>query len=84
MVATPTRPYRLLRALVGTGIIAAVVGLWIHARLIGEPLGTLWEVVMLALVIAAGYAVFGHRTMTQAVEDARDLSGEGETEDEDA
>ena len=82
MVSTPTRPYRALRALVGTGIIAAIVGLWVHARLAGEPLGTLWEVVMLALVIAAGYAVFGHRTMAQAVEDARDLSGEGGDEDD--
>ena len=81
MVPRPTRPYRALRATVGTAVIASVVAVWLHARLTGEPLGTLWEVVMLALVLAAGYAVFGPRTMTAAVEDARDLSGEGGEED---
>lgn len=80
----PTQPYRALRAFVGTVVIATVVGVWLHARLInGARLGTLWQVVILALVIASGYAVFGPRTMTRAVEDARDLSGEGETDTSD-
>lgn len=77
MLQRPEQPYRLLRAIVGTVVISAVVGLWIHARLTGSGLGTLWEVVMLALVIAAGYAVFGPDTMSSAVDDAKSLSGEG-------
>lgn len=80
MAMRPEQPYRFLRSLVGTAVIFAVVGLWIHARLYGSPLGTLWEVVMLLLVVASGYAVFGRETMTHAVEDAQEIR-DGESED---
>lgn len=72
-MARVQRPYRALRAVVGTGVIALVVALWAHAQLTGDPLGTLWDVVLLALLIASGIAVFGRRTMTTALEEAQDV-----------
>ena len=80
----PNRPYRALRAGVGAGVIAVVVGLWAHGQLTGDELGTLWEVVVLAIVLAGGYSVFGHRTMNAAVDDAQELAdGAGDTDSED-
>lgn len=79
---SPTRPYRTLRALVGTGAVALVLALWAHGQLTGDPLSTLWEVVVLAIVIAGGYAVFGESTMSAAMDDAQDLTdGGGEGDD---
>jgi len=69
----PTRPYRALRALLGTAVIATIVGLWAHAQLTGGRMGTLWEVVMLALVLASAIAVFGRRTVEAAVEASQQL-----------
>jgi len=70
---TPQRPYRALRAGVGAAIIATVTGLWAYGQLYGTPLGTLWEVVMLAIVIAAGFAVFGKDTFGAALDEAQDV-----------
>lgn len=70
----PTRPYRALRATVGTVAIGLVLGLWAQARLTGGSLSTLWEVVVLAIVIAGGYSVFGRRTMSAAMDDAQQLT----------
>ena len=70
----PTRPYRALRATVGTVAIGLVLGLWAHARLTGGSLSTLWEVVVLAIVIAGGYSVFGRRTMSAAMDHAQELT----------
>ena len=74
---SPTRPYRTLRALVGTGAVVLVLALWAHGQLTGDPLSTLWEVVVLAIVIAGGYAVFGESTMSAAMDDAQDLTDGG-------
>lgn len=72
----PEQPYRLLRATVGTALIAVVVGLWAHGQLTGAPMDMLWDVVVLALLVASGYSVFGRRTMDAAVETAQELQGE--------
>jgi len=82
MALRPQRPYRALRAFVGTVIILTVVGLWAHARLTGEQLGALWEVVMLALIAAAAIAVFGRRTFESAVETSQTLRGEDSDADD--
>jgi len=74
---SPTRPYRTLRALVGTGAVALVLALWAYGQLTGDPLSTLWEVVVLAIVIAGGYAVFGESTMSAAMDDAQNLTDGG-------
>ena len=79
----PTRPYRALRATVATGVIAVVLGLWAHGQLTSAPMDMLWDVVVLVLLIASGYAVFGRRTMSQAVEDAKDLTDDSNGSDGD-
>jgi len=71
----PQRPYRALRAFVGTVVLLVTFGLWAHSQLSGQGLGTLWDVVALAIVIAAGYAVFGKRTFGAALEEAQDVQG---------
>ena len=79
----PTRPYRALRAGVGAGVILVVVAMWAHGQLTGDPLSTLWEVVVLAIVLAGGYSVFGHSTMSAAIDDAQEIadgSEDGESE----
>lgn len=77
MTPIPQRPYRALRAFIGATIILVVLGLWAHAQLQGTTLGTLWDVVVLALVAAAGIAVFGRRTFEAAVEASQQLQGDG-------
>lgn len=77
---TPTRPYRALRAGVGTIVIGAFVGLWIRGYLVADPLGTLWDVVMLVLLFAGAIAVFGRRTMQTAVDEAQEIRGQGDQE----
>lgn len=78
----PARPYRALRAGVGAVVILSVVGLWAHGQANGAPLETIWQVVMLALVFASAYSVFGRRTVENAVETAQELQG-GDTEGDD-
>jgi len=34
----------------------------------------LWDVVVLALLVASGYAIYGRQTMGQAVEDAQSIA----------
>ena len=83
----PQRPYRALRALVATGILVVIVGLWANAQLTGQRMGTLWEVVMLMLVVAAAIAVFGRRTVQTAVEASQELREDnsgGDTDDGDS
>ena len=77
----PQRPYRALRAFVGTVVLLVTFGLWAYAQLSGQGLGTLWDVVALAIVIAAGYAVFGKRTFGAALEEAQDVQG-GDDDDQ--
>jgi len=74
----PTRPYRALRATVATGIIASVLALWAHGQLTGAPMDMLWDVVVLVLLVASGYAIFGRRTMSRAVEDAQKLTDDSD------
>jgi hypothetical protein len=62
----------------GAGALALVLALWAHGQLTGDPLSTLWEVVVLAIVIAGGYAVFGEKTMSAAMDDAQDLTNGSE------
>jgi len=71
----PARPYRALASGVGAVVILAVVALWARGQVTGSPLETLWQVVMLALVIAAAYRVFGKQTMDDAMDAAQDLQG---------
>ena len=90
MIQTPTQPYRALRAVVATAVIAVVLGLWARGQLVGEPLDMLWDVVVLALLVASGYAIYGEKTMGQAVDDAQSIadgssesdSGEGQEGDD--
>jgi len=77
----PQRPYRALRAGIGAAIIATVTGLWAYGQLYGTPLGTLWEVVMLAIVIAAGFAVFGRATFTAALDEADQVTNDDGADD---
>lgn len=78
--------YPPLRKLVAVIVLVAVVALWAYGRLTGnlagQAMGTLWEVVMLAIVIAAGYTVFGPDTMGQAVDDAQELANQGDQSDD--
>lgn len=70
------RPYRALRAAVGTIILLGITGLWAASKLeIVPPLGAMWDVVVLGIVIAGGYAVYGEATMTAAMDDAQEFTG---------
>lgn len=60
----------------GAAIISVVVSVWVYSKLYEEPLSVLWELTMLAIVIAAAYSVFGRRTMSSAIDEAKDLAGE--------
>jgi hypothetical protein len=80
---TPTRPYRALRAGVGTVVITVVLGLWTYGKYTGEPLGAMWDVVVIALLIASGIAVFGRKTMTAGLDEAQDVAGQSGTEEGD-
>lgn len=71
----PQQPYRALRAVVGTAIIVTVVALWVWGHVQGQRLGTLWDVVLLALLIASGIAVFGRRTFVDALDEAEQIKG---------
>jgi hypothetical protein len=55
-------------------VILIVVAMWAHGQLTGNPLSTLWEVVVLAIVLAGGYSVFGHSTMSAAIDDAQEIA----------
>ena len=79
----PTRPYRALRAGVGAGVVLVVVAMWAHGQLTGDPLSTLWEVVVLAIVLAGGYSVFGHSTMSAAIDDAQEITDGSDDSDGD-
>jgi hypothetical protein len=69
---------------VGAVVILAVVGLWAYGEWTGEPLGALWQLVVLAIVIGGAYRVFGKQTMDGALEAAQDLqSGDTESDDGD-
>lgn len=78
---TPTRPYRALRAGVGALVVTAVIALWAYGQVVGDPLGTLWDVVVLAIVLASAYSVYGYETMSAAVDEAQDVAGTGEGDD---
>lgn len=60
---------------VGTVVIVSVLGVWARAQVLGQPLDMLWQVAMLGILLASGYAVFGERIMQSAVEDAQEISG---------
>jgi len=83
---TPTRPYRALRSAVGAVVLVSVITLWAHGQLTGDPLGTTWDIVVVALVLASGYAVYGDETMSAAVDEAQELteSSDGGDSDGDA
>lgn len=76
------RPYRKLRAGVAATVVLATIALWAHGHLTGEPLGTLWDVVVLAFVLASGYAVYGEQTMDSAVETAQEMTDGADAGDE--
>ena len=71
-----------LRTWIGTGVITAFTGLWMYLEVYATGMGTLWELVMLAIVVASGYAVFGEAIMSASIDDAQTIRGA--TDDEDA
>lgn len=75
----PAHPYRALASGVGAVVIGAVIALWAYGQLVGPALGTLWDLVVLVLVLAGARRVFGKRTMDDAMEAAQELQG-GDTE----
>lgn len=77
----PTRPYRALQHVVATGVIGVVLGLWAHSQLTGRQMDVLWTVAILALLLASGYVLFG-RAMSRGVEDAKEIAGEGDGDQE--
>jgi len=55
--------------------VLGTLAIWAHGQLTGQPLGTLWDVVVLAIVIAGGIAVFGKDTFGSAIDEAQDVQG---------
>lgn len=82
----PTRPYRVLRVGFAAIVLGLVMSVWVRARLVGEPMDTLWTVVVLGIVIASAYTVFGRQTMENALGTVQDLKGQSgdESEEDDA
>lgn len=78
------RPYRALRAIVGTTILLGITGLWAAGKLgVTPPLGAMWDVVVLGIVIAGGHAVYGESTMSAAMDDAQEFTNPGSDDDDD-
>ncbi|MBX0350495.1 hypothetical protein [Haloarcula pellucida] len=71
--AKPPKPPSLGEA-VGTIVIVGVLLVWGRAQILGQSLDMLWQVAMLAILLASGYAVFGQRAMQSAVEDAQEIT----------
>lgn len=74
----PNRPYRALRAAVGTIAVLSVLALWAHAQLADEPLDMLWQLAVLIIVCAGAISVFGRRTFETAADTAKEISGDEE------
>jgi hypothetical protein len=72
---TPSQVNRVARKLVASIVILTIVGLWAHGQLTGNPLTPLWQLAVLVLALASAIAVFGRRTVDDAVESAQDLKG---------
>ena len=78
----PQRPYRALRAAVGTIVVLAVVGLWAHAQFTGESLDMMWQLAALVIVLAGTLAVFGKGTFDAATSAAKEIGGKEENTDD--
>ncbi|WP_324757061.1 hypothetical protein [Haloarcula montana] len=64
---------RTIRLAISALIVTATFALWMRARLTAGGMGTLWEVVALAIVIAACYVVFGERIFGSALDEAQEM-----------
>lgn len=66
----PERPYRLLRAIAGTVILFAYVGMWAYMQYIDKAMqfAGLTGMLTAVLVAAAAIAVFGEGTLFSAVD----------------
>jgi len=78
---TPSQIERVVRKLVAGVVILAIVGLWAHGQMTDNPLTPLWQLAGLVLAFASAIAVFGRRTVDDALESAQDLKG-GEQDSE--
>jgi len=78
----PQRPYRLLRASVGTIVILAFTGIWVWKWFQGDQLSSLWTLTMIAIIFASGMAVFGKETFTSGVEEAQKVTKDSEEPEE--
>jgi len=71
----PQRPYRALRAAVGTVAILALLGIWVHSMYAGQPLDTLWQLAVLIVILGGAVADYGKDTFDQAAQAAKDVAG---------
>lgn len=75
------KPNKTLRSLAGFGIITVVVGLWAWSKYSGATaMGSMWDTIVVLLVIAAAYAVFGAETMKEASETAAEVTEGSDSE----
>lgn len=79
----PQRPYRALRATIGSIAVLTLLGVWVYSRYSGQSLDTLWEVAVLVVIFAGAVAVFGSDTFDDAAETAKDIGGDGGGSSED-
>ncbi|WP_284008045.1 hypothetical protein [Haloarcula pelagica] len=74
---------RLVRLLLSTAIVATTFALWVRARLVGTRLSPFFVLLVLAIIVAASYVMFGKRLFGDAVEEATEIrDSTGGTDDE--
>ncbi|MFC6973635.1 hypothetical protein ACFQL1_01485 [Halomicroarcula sp. GCM10025709] len=73
---------RLVRLLLSTAIVATTFALWVRARLVGTRLSPFFVLLVLAIIVAASYVVFGKRLFGDAVDEAKEIRSTTEDSDE--
>lgn len=72
---------KVLRVAIGGIIILGFIGLFGFKLYEGRRVDTLWQIVLLAIVFASGYAVFGEE-FGRGIEQAKEVAAEGDESDD--
>lgn len=72
------RPNRTVRTLVSVVIIGVFLAMWVYRTYLEKSVNPITYAVVVLYALASGYAVFGKRVMTDAVETYETVKGDGD------
>ena len=72
---------RLIRLLLSAAIVATTFAIWVRTRLTGARLSPVFLLLILAIIVAACYVVFGKRLFGDAVDEAKEIRDSSEDDD---